>query len=784
MFEETPLIGVASVESPTLILPEPLVVPKSRAPLIRIARKIRWNRDKLVQDLEDYFENEPKFQDVPDEYRWDLLTASEEREIDRCYQRCRNDFLYAAKNFFWITHKQRGDILFSLWESQELILEHIMRLKAKGVAQRVMILKARQLGCSTLIEGLIAWRAMFFANVNALVVSFDPSHAAFLFGIMQHIYDRMVWWLKPMCASREINDGLWFENPREGERRKNPGLNSRVRCEGANKLTGVGQGRSINACHLSELTDVDEDKAREIMEEDVGNALAEGPETFAIWESTGKGAGSYSHKLWNKQIELLELSESNVEWFPLFLPWFFESTRTRPPESGWRPKPEELAMRQRIETDWTRCDWEVCGMFHERWWQKRDREGENCPTCGKGKLLPYLLTRGQMRWMEWRRSNAKKDEESVRKLKQEQTSTASDAWQVSGVRVFTVQSEEYVDSMVRPPMLEGFFDHGGIFHAMNRTKTGIHHIDPDGHEWWNCVATGCQQDHSLGDERNEFPAKIWKMPESGVLYSCGADPAGGNGRENDYSVGAMWRVDRSFGKDELVAVFRSNTIHPTDFAVALNYFGRWYNNALMSVEVNRFDTVATWVRMQCNYPNLYRWKHMDSINILSNKLCWETNYKSKPRLIHNMQRFLQQKLVKIYSRNFLEEMKTFRSDFYDELIGAGATKNNHDDELMAAMIGLWCFHEDDFNENLGYVTLKREMTMDSAPWHGACSACHEKWPAESPEANAHCPKCGSLMITFFRNFDYQAPIKVDPEAMMMNVESMEQLESEPDYNLL
>ena len=83
---------------------------------------------------------------------------------------------------------------------------------------------------------------------------------------------------------------------------------------GANKRTGVGTGTTISACHLSEYALYPPDYARDVIEQDIGNALAEDdPEMFAILESTARGAGTYAYRLWNKNVELGD----QAEWHPI-----------------------------------------------------------------------------------------------------------------------------------------------------------------------------------------------------------------------------------------------------------------------------------------------------------------------------------------------------------------------------------------------------------------------------------------------------------------------------------
>jgi len=723
------------------VYPESPIILPARGPLIKPAR-VTWERDLEMSELVEYFD-EPRFHDKKiksEADRFQLLTTKEIKVIQGIADKCRKDFSYASRNFFWITNKKRGDQLFKLWPSQELIYEHMLRLQSKGLPMKVITIKARQLGCSSLIEGLIAWKTMFFRNVNAIVVSFDPDHAAYLFGIMQHIYDLMPWWLRPQCAAREYKDGLIFENRDYDSRRMNPGLVSRVMVQAANKRTGVGQGVRISAAHISEFCDFNQDYARDVIEEDLGNALAEDdPSMFAILESTAKGTGNYAYRLWNKCVELGE----SAEWHPIFLPWFFEATRVTAPPKGWRPEEQEREMRNRVEIEWTFC--QSCDRYQERFNKTEDVADTICQKCGIGILKPYILTDDQLFWMRRKRKNAEKDSESKKKLLQEMATTAVEAFQVSGIQVFSDSSQEWVNSTLRPPALEGFFDKSGKLHGCNPKAKRMNAATGDYYD--PCYLEDCNADHEFGDEHGEMPMQIWKLPEQGQIYCIGADVAEGLGGEADYSVGFVLKVSQHGGIDEEVASFRSNTTDPIAFAHVLNYLGRWYNDALMCIEVNRYDTTASTIRFNLQYPNLYRWKHLDSLQILSNKLGWYTQSNSKPRLYQTWHKLTKQHLIVVYSRNIAEEMKTFIKDDYDER-GAGSEKGSNDDHLMAAMIALYCAHEGEWDDSLGQMNFaSRELTMESAPWHMSCAGCQLLWPAHSNRDDQNCPRCGSMMIS-------------------------------------
>jgi len=118
-----------------------------------------------------------------------------------------------------------------------------------------------------------------------------------------------------------------------------------------------------------------------------------------------------------------------------------------------------------------------------------------------------------------------------------------------------------------------------------------------------------------------------------------------------------------------------------------------------------------------------------------------------------MKRWLQHKLLIVPSRNFAAEMKTFTKD--EDERGATAESGAWDDEIMAIMISLFCAHEGDWDDSLGQMSIKRELTMESAPWHMSCSACQLLWPAHN-NMEKNCPRCGCMVITGKANRDPSA----------------------------
>jgi DNA-directed RNA polymerase subunit RPC12/RpoP len=174
---------------------------------------------------------------------------------------------------------------------------------------------------------------------------------------------------------------------------------------------------------------------------------------------------------------------------------------------------------------------------------------------------------------------------------------------------------------------------------------------------------------------------------------------------------------------------------------------------MIAVELNKYDIAAGTLRFNLQYPNLYRWKALDATNILTNKFGWVTNQVTKPRLYQTFIRYLKANMVIIRSKNCSEEMKTFQKEDMQSR-AAEAALGAFDDELMATMIALYCGHEAEYDDNLGYQPFSKRVTLDNAPWIMSCGACGEKWGQEAPNERVNCPKCNSIRIYGQKNSDF------------------------------
>jgi hypothetical protein len=94
------------------------------------------------------------------------------KEIVDEIMRCGKDPIYFITTYAKITHPLKGLIPFKLYKFQEQLIKDLNNNRFN------VVLKARQLGISTLIAAYAAWMMMFYRDRNILVVATKEKTAA------------------------------------------------------------------------------------------------------------------------------------------------------------------------------------------------------------------------------------------------------------------------------------------------------------------------------------------------------------------------------------------------------------------------------------------------------------------------------------------------------------------------------------------------------------------------------------------------------------------------------
>lgn len=226
-----------------------------------------------------------------------------------------SDFPYYAKHCLWIQTKAGLQTPFALNETQKIIEGIWQEQEKKKLPVRMLILKARQEGVSTYVDGKIFHKIATRKNISGQIVSHDEASVNHLFNIIRLFYDKLPEAIRPMRRYSNRRE-IVFENPDEEGRRDKPGLRSRISVAMAKNLK-AGRSKTLQYVHLSEAALYPDLKT---LLSGILQAVPDNPETVVIIETTANGIGDEYHKLYE------EAKEGKNQFIPIFIPWFLDRT--------------------------------------------------------------------------------------------------------------------------------------------------------------------------------------------------------------------------------------------------------------------------------------------------------------------------------------------------------------------------------------------------------------------------------------------------------------------------
>lgn len=172
------------------------------------------------------------------------------------------------------------------------------------------------------------------------------------------------------------------------------------------------------------------------------------------------------------------------------------------------------------------------------------------------------------------------------------------------------------------------------------------------------------------------PIKIYKEPEKFIPYVLGGDTSGEGSDKNTGTV-----IDNT--TDTIVATLEQEK-DETTYTLQIYCLGKYYNDALVGLETN-YSTYPTKMlsEVYC-YPNMYvREKEDDYTGKLYKSYGFETNKKTRPLILANFQRIMNNETEKITDIEILREGLVF---IKNEKGRPEAQQGCHDDKIMGTAI--------------------------------------------------------------------------------------------------
>lgn len=581
-------------------------------------------------------------------------SIEEEDVINQLFiARASRDPSFAFFTCFKIKHKILGDMVpFRLNYAQRILLAELERMRIAKVPIRIILLKARQWGGSTLVQLYIAWVQLFVKEGWYSVIIAQTKDTA---KRIKAMYKKV---LEAIPTFIFNTDSLQFA-PYE-----HSSSDSIITDQSGNKLRDnvitvasyenfeSTRGMDYAMAHFSEVAywKTTESKSAEKVISNIDSNILEKPLTIEVSESTANGMSGYFYD----EYQLAKKGKSSRK--AIFIPFFyiendmlqFDTPREK------REFAEQLVANKHITTS---TETSESGEYIYSLWKK-------------GATLEHI------KWYIQKRSSFH-DHAS---MASEAPSDDVECFKFSGNRVFNIYTIDTLrEKYVCTPIFRGDISQS--------EKTGKIALIPD-------PSNGLLR---IWKQPNEIPTQHQYM----VIVDVG-----GRSKDSDPScitVIDRWPIRFKGGKPEVVARWHGHIRY--DFlAYKAVKIARYYKNAIIIFESNTFDKKKAestefveqgdhirgiLKKIEDIYSNLYMRTATDPEDIrngIYKKIGFQTNVKTKQDMVDNfIVVFEDDSFIdpdyRLYEEASIYEQRPDGS--YGNIKGRG----NHDDILMTDMIG-------------------------------------------------------------------------------------------------
>lgn len=531
-----------------------------------------------------------------------------------------------------IKDKNTGrDIPFILNAPQRRIAALLESDRLAGRPMRIIILKARQWGASTLIMAYMAWMQLVVRrNWHSIICAQVRDTSSAIRGMYSKLlenYPPEMWTgdKKPVFRNFEGSRNTRFIT----------GRGSRVTVSSIVNQDAV-RGNDFAMAHLSEVAfwkntprQSPEDVVRAVC-----GSVANAPDTLIVMESTANGTGTFFHSEW------LRCKSGKGDKIPVFVAWHEIESYTMPLEES----PEEF---------------EASLDPYER--MLRDSIG-----CSLEQIFWYRTRQLQLG--------------SHRLMMTEYPSTDEEAFANSGFPVFDVDAVERLRRGCLPPVGSLDREQSAAGSAVQEEQTRVPSPRRRNRSYMirPTLSHLARPDVSLTPSDILPGIDVWSFPVQGAAYIVAVD-IGGRTERADFSVIAVLRTDSEL--PEVVAQWRGHAEYDAlaDTAVEM---ARRYNGALLVLESNTIEheghAMFMLERLRARYNNLYFRE--------GSRLGFHTNASTKQLIITNLMVAVRQGLYIERDNAACDELLAYEQHPNGSY---GAKTGSHDDILITRAIALY-----------------------------------------------------------------------------------------------
>lgn len=258
--------------------------------------------------------------------------------------------LQYIENYLKIQNKDAEIIPLKLNKPQMKLYNALAKQYREGKPQRAIVLKARQMGFSTLTEAMIFKKTTTASNVKSGIITHEAQATNNLFSMSKRYLNYLPDDLKPHIKNSNAKELIFDDD-------KGKGLNSIIKCMTAGN-SSVGRSDTFQNLHISEYAFWEGDKKSTLA--GLMQAVPNKINTMVIIESTANGFDDFK-ELWDRACA------GESDYVPVFCAWW-ELDEYRMPYTGFELTEEERSLKERFNLDNEQLEW-------RRWCIKNNCQG-------------------------------------------------------------------------------------------------------------------------------------------------------------------------------------------------------------------------------------------------------------------------------------------------------------------------------------------------------------------------------------------------------------------------
>lgn len=276
---------------------------------------------------------------------------------------------YFVTRYGKIRNVEEQIIRFDFRIAQRIFHNAVAEADELQTAIQLFILKARQLGCSTVVALYFLHRILFRSNTYAIMASVQKQQSDKLSNMIETTWSRLPFWLPPPKTVLKALEPKWANG-------------SLLSIQWGTQEVGIAQGTTPTNIHISEVGDYANPKRT--LDEGLFPACHQTKSLFLVLEGTGSMATTWQKETWDYSVENYG---KGGRFRPFFIPpacagdiyppadWL----RANSIPASWNPSEDCRRMRRRAELFVRSTDylWKVLG---QRW--EMDREFMWYWECG------------------------------------------------------------------------------------------------------------------------------------------------------------------------------------------------------------------------------------------------------------------------------------------------------------------------------------------------------------------------------------------------------------------